>query len=72
MVVEQKFKVLRKGEKEIYQNINSNLREIEKNSAEFLEFGMNSHACISAGNLVMLSAHDVDVTMGNSHFTLPS
>ena len=37
MVVEQKFKVLRKAEKEIYQNMNSNLREIEKNSVEFRE-----------------------------------
>ena len=44
MIVEQKFKVLRKAEKEIYQNMNSNLREIEKNSAEFREFAENSRA----------------------------
>jgi len=29
MVVEQKFKVLRKAKKEIFQNMNSNLRKIE-------------------------------------------
>ena len=46
MVVEQKFKVLQKAEKEVYQNMNSNLREIEKNSAEFREFAENSHACL--------------------------
>ena len=44
MVVEQTFKVLRKAEKEIYQNINSNLRKIENNSAEFREFAENSRA----------------------------
>ena len=44
MVVEQKFKVLRKAEKEIYQNMNSHLRKYEKNSAEFREFAENSHA----------------------------
>ena len=47
MVVEQKFKVLRKAEKEIYQNMNSNLRKIEKNSAEFREFAENSRACVN-------------------------
>ena len=46
MVVEQKIKVLRKAEKEIYQNMNSNLRKIEKNSAEFREFAENSRACL--------------------------
>ena len=35
MVVEQKFKVLWKAEKEIYQNMNSNVREIQYNFAEF-------------------------------------
>ena len=44
MVVEQKFKVLRKAEKEIYQNMNSNFGDNEKNSAEFREFAENSHA----------------------------
>ena len=29
MVIEQKFKVLRKAAKEIYRNMNSNLREIQ-------------------------------------------
>ena len=48
MVVEQKFKVLQKAEKEVYQNMNSNLREIEKNSAEFRKFAENSHACLIA------------------------
>ena len=45
-VIDQKFKVLRKAEKEIYQNMNSNLRKIEKNSAEFREFAENSGAWI--------------------------
>ena len=45
MIAEQKFKVLRKAEKEIYQIMNSNLREIVKDSAEFREFTENSHAC---------------------------
>ena len=44
MVVEQKFKVLRKAEKKIYQILNSNLRDIEKNSAEFRKFAENSRA----------------------------
>ena len=30
MVIEQKFEVLRKAEKEIYQNMNSNLEEIHR------------------------------------------
>ena len=38
MVVEQKFKVLWKAEKEIYQNMNSNVHKIEKNSAECRDF----------------------------------
>ena len=46
MVVEQKFKVLWKAEKEIYQNMNSHLRELQTNSAEFREFAENSQACI--------------------------
>ena len=46
MVVEQKFKVLRNTEKKIYQNMNSNVRKFEKNSAEFREFAENSHACL--------------------------
>ena len=54
MVVEQKFKVLRKAEKEIYQNMNSNLREIEKNSAEFREFAENFRACCSPDVLLYL------------------
>ena len=37
MVVEQNFKVLCKAEKEIYKKMNSNLRKIETNSAEFSE-----------------------------------
>ena len=41
--MEQKFKVLRNAEKEIYQDMNFNLRNILKNSAEFAE---NSHAWI--------------------------
>ena len=45
MVVEQKSKILQKAEKKIYQNMNSNLRKFEKNSAEFREFAENSHAC---------------------------
>ena len=50
MVVEQKFKVLRKAEKEIYENTNSNLRKIEKNSAELREFEENSHAWALIGD----------------------
>ena len=38
MAVEQKFKVQRKAEKEIYQNMNSNLRENLKYSTEIREF----------------------------------
>ena len=45
MVVEQKLKVLRKAENEIYQNMNSNLRKTEKNSVKFRKFAENSRAC---------------------------
>ena len=47
MVVEQKFKVLRKAEKKIYQDMNQIKfeSEIETNFAEFCELVENSRAC---------------------------
>jgi len=44
MAVEKKIKVLPKAEKEIYQNMSSNLRKIEEKSAEFREFAEIFHA----------------------------
>ena len=40
MVVEQKFKVLQKAEKEIYHNMNSNLRKIAYRRAILLVYGL--------------------------------
>jgi len=51
MVEEQKFKVLRKAENEIYQYMNSNFEDIKKNSAEFCESAENSRACFPQYNL---------------------
>jgi len=34
--------------KKLNQNMNSNSRKIEKNSAVFREFAKNSHACTTA------------------------
>ena len=44
MVVEQKFKIVRKAGNEIYQNMNSNFEVIKKNSAKFRNFAENSPA----------------------------
>ena len=46
MAVEQKFKVLRKAEKEIYQDMRSDFSYIEKNSAEFGKSAEYSRACV--------------------------
>ena len=45
MAVEQKFKVLQKADIEIYRHMNSHLRNIGKNSAEFCKFVENPYAC---------------------------
>ena len=51
MVVEQKFKVLRKAEKQIYQIMNSNLRKIEKNFADFRSLAEKKFPCLSFHSL---------------------
>ena len=49
LVVEQKFKVLWKAKKEIYQNMHSNISSIVRKSAETRGSAEDSHACEYGG-----------------------